>query len=718
QIKQGVMHLGDSRSDATPFYDWSVRWAKKVSDKFAFKIGAQYTKADDWQANDYGNLQRTNVLSKPITGDRISDPNYDGVNVYGDEVSASMRSIAQAGVFGPGNTSLPLIIGALGIDASNGLDANEQAQILGYYSQQDPLVYGPLPAFSGGLLTGAYNDANGNPILVSRTGYNEKDVVNYNAYNVKMSAGIYYKITAATEFSLFGNWGLGTTVYTGADRYSLKNFQIGQYKLEIKNPEWSVKAYTTQENSGDSYASTLAAITVNRAWKDDGTWFGTYAANYAGAVLQGVPAEQAHGIARGASDAGRYLPGTSDFNNAFDAAIKTKITSAGGAQFADKSDVYHFEGQYNFSRLVKVLDVQVGASYRLYHLNSNGTIFADTANPINIGEVGGYVQISKRLFDDVLKLSASGRYDKNENFEGRFTPRITASIKVAKDNNIRLSYQTAYRFPNNQDQWINLQTPGTRLIGCLPDFDKLYNFSGNPVYTAESVVKFRSTFNPADLVQATFQKATPEVVNSFEAGYRGIIAKKLLVDAYIYFSKYKDFIARTAVARGYSGNVATSIPELASPFTTTNFSFVVNSPTPVKANGWGISGEYRAGKGYTIMANVYGDQLKDVPADLVTFFNTPKTRFNIGFSNPNMISGFGFNVIYKWQDKISWEGTFAAGEVPSFGVVDLQLSYKLPKTKHLIKLGAMNLFNDYYRNSFGNPYIGGLYYVSFGYNVF
>jgi hypothetical protein len=51
-------------------------------------------------------------------------------------------------------------------------------------------------------------------------GINEKDVVNYDAYNFKISGGLYYKLSSATELSLTGNWGEGTTVYTGADRYS------------------------------------------------------------------------------------------------------------------------------------------------------------------------------------------------------------------------------------------------------------------------------------------------------------------------------------------------------------------------------------------------------------------------------------------------------------------------------------------------------------------
>ena len=360
----------------------------------------------------------------------------------------------------------------------------------------------------------------------------------------------------------------------------------------------------------------------------------------------------------------------------------------------------------------------MGASYRLYNLNTKGTIFADTAGPIKINEYGAYLQLQKNLFEDVLKLTASGRFDKTENFEGRFTPRITASIKVAKDNNIRLSYQQAYRFPDNQDQYINLQTPGSRLIGGLPSFATFFHFDTNPVYTATSVAEFQATLDPTKLVQADFVPVKPETMSSYEIGYRGVISDKLLVDAYYYFSKYKDFIARVAVARGASGDPNTSISELASPFTSANYSFVTNSPTPVKASGWGLSAEYQLGKGYSVMGNVYGDQLNNIPGGLVTFFNTPKVRFNIGISNSNFAKGIGFNVIYKWQDKITWEGTFGTGTIPSFGTLDAQISYHFTKEKILLKIGGTNITNHYYRNAFGNPYIGALCYASIGYNIF
>jgi outer membrane receptor protein involved in Fe transport len=558
---------------------------------------------------------------------------------------------------------------------------------------------------------------------VSRTGYEENTLVDYDTYNVKVSGGLHYKITENIEAMVMGNWGTGTTVYTGADRYSIKNLKMGQYKAELRARNWFLRAYTIQENSGDAYTATTAAVAINSAWKANSTWFGQYVGTYSGARLQGIPDAQAHAAARQAADAGRFAPGTPEFQRAFDSVTNVSI-SKGGAKFEDKTDMWHFEGQLNLTDYVKFAEVLVGANFRRYILNSSGTIFADTAGTIPINEFGGYAQVQKWVIPDRLKLTVSGRYDKNENFDGRFTPRATALVKLTKDNSIRLSYQQAYRFPSTQDQWINLRTPASILIGGLPDFFTFYKFGTAPAYTAESIVAYRSSIaagtpNPGLLQVADFGTLKPEIANSYEVGYRGLATKDLLIDAYVYYSQYKDFLGRQAVGRGMNANPATAPVELANPLTTTNYSFIYNSKNTVEAIGWGLSVNYRFNKGYELGVNLSGDQLQDVDPGLVTFFNTPKFRYNITFGNSNINnSNWGFNVLYRWQDKMLWEGTFGTGDVESFGTLDAQVNYRLQKIKSMIKLGATNLLNDYYNSAFGNPSVGGLYYISFGFNVF
>ena len=350
------------------------------------------------------------------------------------------------------------------------------------------------PITQGALFTVAAKSYSA--VNVSRTGYEEKYLVDYNTYNLKLNGGINYKISDNVEASLTAYWGTGTTVYTGADRYAIKNLKMGQYKLEFKGKNWFLRAYTVQENSGDAYTATTAALFINRAWKPDATWFGQYTGTYTAAKASGVPDIQAHNLARSSADAGRFLPGTPEYETAFQNAKNTTI-GKGGAKFDDRTDMYHYEGQLNLTQYVKFAETLVGASFREFRLNSHGSIFADTAGVIPINEVGAYIQLQRWLINDRLKLTVSGRYDKNENFDGRFTPRATALIKVAKDNNFRISYQQAYRFPSTQDQYINLLTGGAnQLIGMGQVFRSYFEFDTKPAKTAESITAYRNSLLP------------------------------------------------------------------------------------------------------------------------------------------------------------------------------------------------------------------------------
>ena len=39
-------------------------------------------------------------------------------------------------------------------------------------------------------------------------------------------------------------------------------------------------------------------------------------------------------------------------------------------------------------------------------------------------------------------------------------------------------------------------------------------------------------------------------------------------------------------------------------------------------------------------------------------------RYNVGLSNEGVAkTNWGFNLVYRWQDKVNWQGTFGAGEI-------------------------------------------------------
>lgn len=138
--------------------------------------------------------------------------------------------------------------------------------------------------------------------------------------------------------------------------------------------------------------------------------------------------------------------------------------------------------QYNFSEHLKFAEIIVGGDYKKYILDSDGTLFIDTLDAIGIYEVGGYAQVTNKLLKERLILSVSGRYNKNQDFKGRFTPRATALVKVAKDHNVRLSYQTAYRFPGTQQKYIRLSFADYQLLGGLPWILDYMNVTKHAVY--------------------------------------------------------------------------------------------------------------------------------------------------------------------------------------------------------------------------------------------
>jgi hypothetical protein len=295
-------------------------------------------------------------------------------------------------------------------------------------------------------------------------------------------------------------------------------------------------------------------------------------------------------------------------------------------------------------------------------------------------------------------------------------------VKLKEDHNLRVSYQTAYRFPTTQNQWINLLVGGgTRLMGGLPQLRKFYKFDTNPAYTLASVTAFGASggTNPSLLKVQSFSEFKPESMNSFEVGYKGLVAKKLLVDFYYYFGQYENFISGVTVLQSNNPSAPKATDVL---FANSRIAYSIstNSTQKVKTSGWGLSLDYILPANFTVSGSLYSDEIGDLEAGFVSYFNTPKMRSNISLSN----SGFafknrlGFSAIYRYQDGFTYEGTFGVGTVSSFNTLDGVFTYKLPSMKSLLKLGGTNIFNTYYNTAHGSPAIGGLYYVSFAYNVF
>ena len=708
------------------YYDFGIRMAHAFDKHFAAKFNFTHMEGTDWFATNYDD--------KTVIARTRSDKNYDGINVYGDEVSTNIYNVGQSMI-------------ANGSWAAN-----------------------MLPASFATLLPREN---------VSRTGYNETDLTNNKASNTKVDFSLHFRPLGDEKLEIIwqSKFGLGNAVYQGANRYYLNNFFMQQHKLEIKGKNFFVRGYTTTEDGGESYDMQFTAWNVNKAWKPNDVWFGQYAANYAGAV--GNPASPlfnnqagAHAFARAKADEGRLAPGSAGFIAAFNKVIADPNILT-GSKLVDNSKIYHSDANYNLKDIIKFGEIQVGGSYRLYQLNSHGRIYTDANGPINYDEYGVYTQLQKKFMDDRLKFTGSIRYDKAQNFEGNYSPRVSLVYAAGseKQHHLRGSFQTGFRNPTTQDQYIGFNVGPAVLIGSAPDNLTRYTetvavSNGSPAvgqvyaggssvvitgvnayqnsYTAASVGAFAAFAgaNPGNtpgaaalLKKTNVGNVKPEEVKAFEVGYRSHI-NDISIDVNAYYNMYNNFIGNTTVVAPYYGKASESFnfvsgaptyvtnPEVQSLHALANNNyrvFQVYTNTPVEINSFGVGvglskrmfGNYNFGISYNY-AQFDFDKAKDPGFE--ASFNTPKHRVKGSVGNEKLFKNFGFNASVRWNSEYIWESTMVDGVISAATVIDAQINYGLPSLKSIVKVGATNIGGKEYTQVLGAGSIGQQYFVSWTIN--
>jgi hypothetical protein len=496
--------------------------------------------------------------------------------------------------------------------------------------------------------------------------------------------------------------------------------------LEIRNDDFFLRGYFTTEDAGKSYDMRFTGINMAKYRATE--WFGAYAGGYAQAVLEGANDEQAHALARRFADSDPDTtpqPGSPLFEELFDDITSDPDLNT-GSKFIDKTSSYVAEGNYNFGSLMdESWDVQIGGSFRRFSLNSEGTIFTDYDGPIEYNEFGAYAQAIKKLLDDRLSLQASIRYDKNEFFDGFVSPRasVTYAAGDKRNHNFRGSFQTGFRNPTTQDLFIGLDAGRAILVGSSPDnLDRdLPNttLTGQKVYfdsyTLQSVNEFAATGDPTVLESVETDLVSPERIQSYDLGYRGIFGK-IYVDLSAYYSKYKDFISNTTVVTPIDGTTsdASGVIDIA----TGNFDVFqtyTNSRADIDSYGGTIGVNARFlkklnfGVNYTL-AKFNFDQESD--PDFSAGFNTPEHKWKFSLGGQNLFDHLGFGINVRWSDEYLWQSSIANAVIPSRTVVDAQVNFSVPEIKSLFKLGASNLGGTEYQSAVGAPFIGSQFFVS------
>ncbi len=700
--KFGVTHNDAQDHSPSIYTDFGLRYAKAFNNRWAFKITASRINAQDIigvDERDQSFVALGGTVEDNLQSDRKSNRFYDGVNVYGD-------------------FTFPLSAAPALVPALAGVSSL-------------------LPIGTAGLF--------------SPSGYREKDFVDNTTESLKLGTALHFRVRDNIEIIGQFNTGHGSSVYTANDRFILENFSIWTGKLEVRGFNYFIRGYTTQENSGDTYAANTAVSLINQKY-----YLPDYITAFVGARGNGQSIDNSHKFARSYADGAQtngltaaqdlsgqggreaYAAGTALFNQEFNRLRNTSIAD-GGAKFFDKSALWHYEGNYDLGDKVDFADIIVGGNFRTYALNSGGTLFArdDNGKEISFNEFGGYVQISRDITKDI-RLQGSVRFDKNENFAGQFSPRLSSVWEFLDDHNFRASFQRGFRMPTIQDQYIDLDVQVRRLIGRNEILRRKYNIDANTVYKTTSVQTAQASGNVSDLQVATnaYKEYKTEKVSTWELGYKGLLLDgKLLIDAFYYNSTYTDFGAEIditqAVMAGNIQEIPTGYGDGHSPteqlvFTDQSiaaangiilqrFGWDTNIDEDIKSEGYGASAEYAFSDGYNVGVNASYNKFKSlnnlIAQQFNVAFNTPEWRYNITFGNRKLTDRIGFGISYRWQDAYLWQSAIGSGVIPDFGALDAQITYRIPSFNARIKIGGSNILNERFTTSFANPRVGSLYYV-------
>jgi len=702
-FRGGVNHVDHVNHKTAALGESAVRIAKVFNKNFAVKINASYFSGVDWISDNRTDQNPNSLITANPNFSLANNPAEDLWNKYGDE-------------------------------------RNNRTSVKVNY--------------------------NGKPTTfnISRTGYDEKDLISPEVKNVKFDAGLYYRFGDQWRTSYVYRYGLLDGTFQRGNKIRLQNATVQNHKVELTGKELTFRAYMSIENTGDSYNLKPLADNLDLTHLSNGNWKNIFQTVLQDRLNSGVNLNDAFILARQEADKNRAVPGTAAFEqlkntiigiNNWDSANSgiAGAPATGGAKLEQKSRFYQGEITYDFTRLVKVFNLLVGADYRLYSITPDGNNFVDFDRPLSDRNIplsdgtfgsnviyqkyGAFAQFTKVFFGDKLKVNLALRADRNPEFETKLNPRVSVVYSPVNQHNFRVSAQNGYRFPSLFEALSFVNNGNVRRVGGLLKANEGLGYLENS-YTLASIDQFISAVNKDIdgglnqnqaalknrnlLTAANLPRLQPEKVTSFEIGYKSaLFSSRLIIDWDFYYNVYEGFLGQVEVAVPKNENIGSDNAVLAMLDRTKQDRYRVytNSTSKYKSLGTSLGIRYNLVKNYNVNVSVsYNDLVSTNTSDLfITAFNTPKWAINLSVGNREIIKNIGFTIAARWQDGFLWESPLASGNIPAYYTIDAQATWRIPEIKASVKIGATNLLNRRYLQYAAGPEIGGLYYLSFTYDL-
>ncbi|UYZ63763.1 TonB-dependent receptor [Hymenobacter weizhouensis] len=689
QQKVGVNHLNNPYTRARPYSETAVRYAKALSEKWAFKVNGTVLRGYDWLAVDPTDINPRGNATTGLLG--ADNPARDPVNSYGNESS----------------NRTTLLLGGKSYQVAR--TGYEERDVTDYHLRTlryDAALHYKLPGaaelaytYRGAHLDNVYQRSNRFRLddyrLQQHAFQLTGPVVQARVYLTQENTGRSYNLRSAAE---------------NLDR---------SFKTDAR---WN-QDYTAAWNAAVQQGQSVAQAHATARQAAD-----------AGRLQPGTPAFE------------QKLKELSDINN-WDqgAALRVQASLLHAETQLNLSEALRRAGR---SALPAWVDLLLGADHRTYFIEPDGNYFInpeageDPFSTLTYGKTGGFVQAGARLLPgEKLRLTATLRADKNDYFTARFTPRFTAVYSPTGRHHLRTSFQSGYRYPSLFEGFSNVNSGQVKRIGGLRVmsagvFENSYLRSSIDAFNAAVTAAINANTSAASAAEKRrlaieqnrgllrrnpYTYLRPEHVRALEVGYKAALLPggRLLLDADFYYNAYRDFIAQVEAYVPKTNNPDSAAIYLSSRATQNRYRLWTNAQSRVYTYGGSLGLRYEAAGGLLAGASATYARLDRTESGdgLEDGFNTPRWMLNASLSHDDVWRRLGFGLNYHWQARYFSQTFLVTGTVPAYHTLDAQLSYHLPTPNLRLKLGASNVLNNYYVSYLGGPSVGGLYYLSVTYGL-
>lgn len=229
--------------------------------------------------------------------------------------------------------------------------------------------------------------------------------------------------------------------------------------------------------------------------------------------------------------------------------IDPQFSLATGLGLEEHSGIFHAEAQYNRGFARELGRFVVGASFRQYTLDTDGTLMAAPDDDRSDSYYSGYGQVEYKVTPE-LRAVLAARFDDGDLFDGQVSPKGALVYSPNERHSVRFTVNRAFQTPNYSEFFLRVPagaptaSPRNLEVGLENYFAAVRGspFGPDPALPptpTDLPWNFNPLTQPLALGNADLDV---EKVTGWEVGYKGNLTSRLYASLDLYHNRLTNFV--------------------------------------------------------------------------------------------------------------------------------------------------------------------------------